>query len=151
MWKIQFFQYPRNSVENLNRALYIKLSKIQWLSARKFIPFPAGKGRWKFPKSTRNENNKKFISLLFISFYIFGYFVIGRRFFCFIFLFSINFTRRHPEPRIPPDSRSVQILYRISGMLNESNRSHIGAVRFRIHYIGTNGNRQCQANFANVT
>ena len=24
-------------------------------------------------------------------------------------------------------------------------------VRFRIHYIGTNGNRQCQANFANVT
>ena len=51
-------------------------------------------------------------------------------------------TRRHPEPRIPPDSRSVQILYRISGMLNESNRSHIGDVRFRIHYIDTNGNRK---------
>ena len=42
------------------------------------------------------------------------------------FVYNINFTRRHPEPRIPPDSRSVQILYRISGMLNESNRSHIG-------------------------
>ena len=40
--------------------------------------------------------------------------------------FSIKNTRRHPEPRIPPDSRSVQILYRISGMLNESNHSHIG-------------------------
>ena len=40
--------------------------------------------------------------------------------------FSNNNTRRHPEPRIPPDSRSVQILYRISGMLNESNHSHIG-------------------------
>ena len=61
--------------------------------------------------------------------------------------FSITYTRRHPEPRIPPDSRSVQILYRISGTLNESNHSHIGDVRFRIHYIGTNGNRQCQANF----
>ena len=60
---------------------------------------------------------------------------------------NINFTRRHPEPRIPPDSRSVQILYRISGMLNESHHSHIGDVRFRIHYIGTNGNRKCQANF----
>ena len=36
--------------------------------------------------------------------------------------FSNRNTRRHPEPRIPPDSRSVQILYRISGMLNESNR-----------------------------
>ena len=40
--------------------------------------------------------------------------------------FSNTNTRRHPEPRIPQDSRSVQILYRISGMLNESNRSHIG-------------------------
>ena len=38
---IRFIQYPRNSVENLNRALYIKLLKIQWLSARKVIPFPA--------------------------------------------------------------------------------------------------------------
>ena len=57
-------------------------------------------------------------------------------------------TRRHPEPRIPPDSRSVQILYRISGMLNESNRSHIGdGTSHVIYYIGTNGNRKCQANF----
>ena len=40
--------------------------------------------------------------------------------------FSNRNTRRHPEPRIPPDSRSVQILYRISGMLKESNLSHIG-------------------------
>ena len=39
-----------------------------------------------------------------------------------MFLFSNRNTRRHPEPRIPPASRSVQILYRISGMLNESNR-----------------------------
>ena len=68
--------------------------------------------------------------------------------FCFIFLFSINFTRRHPEPRIPPDSRSVQILYRISGMLNESNRCiHRWWYVSCIYYIGTNGNRKCQANF----
>ena len=53
---IRFIQYPRNSVENLNRALYIKLLKTQWLSGRKYIPFPAGKGRCKFPKTTRNEN-----------------------------------------------------------------------------------------------
>ena len=62
---IRFIQYPRNSVENLNRALYIKLLKIQWLSARKCIPFPAGKGRCKFPKSTQNENIKKFINYNF--------------------------------------------------------------------------------------
>ena len=60
-------------------------------------------------------------------------------------------TRRHPEPRIPPDSRSVQILYRISGMLNESNRSHIGDGTFQNSLRCTNGNRQCQAIFANVT
>ena len=60
---IRFIQYPRNSVENLNRTLYIKLLKIQWLSARKCIPFPAGKGRCKFPKSTQNETIKKLFSI----------------------------------------------------------------------------------------
>jgi len=108
----------------LNKALYIKLLKIQWLSARKVIPFPAGKGRWNFPKSTRNEiiNNKILIILL-----LFIYFLNMKYLICLIyFLFSNTYTRRHPEPRIPPDSRSVQILYRISGMLNESYRSHIG-------------------------
>ena len=108
---IRFIQYPRNSVENLNRALYIKLSKIQWLSARKCIPFPAGKGRCKFPKSTRNE-------------------MVHVQSFLVNFFSNMN-TRRHPEPRIPPDSRSVQILYRISGMLNESNHSHIGDGTFQ--------------------
>ena len=72
---IRFIQYPRNSVENLNRALYIKLLKTQWLSDRKFIPFPAGKGRWKFPKTTRNENIKKlyhiFSNLYLLHFYFF--------------------------------------------------------------------------------
>ena len=51
---IRFIQYPRNSVENLNRALYIKLSKTQWLSDRKFIPFPAwGREDKNFRKSHR--------------------------------------------------------------------------------------------------
>ena len=124
MWMIRFIQYPRNSVENLNRALYIKLLKTQWLSDRKLIPFPAGKGRWKFPKITRNETNKKILLLLF---YYFNFAVITLWAFvclCVFYqhLFSNRNTRRQPEPRIPPDSRSVQILYRISGMLNESNR-----------------------------
>ena len=66
MWMIRFIQYPRNSVENLNRALYIKLLKIQWLSARKVIPFPAGKGRWNFPKSTRDEMKIQNLSDLFL-------------------------------------------------------------------------------------
>jgi len=51
--------------------------------------------------------------------------------FVYVKLFSNMNTRRHPEPRIPPDSRSVQILYRISGMLNESNRSHVGDGTFQ--------------------
>ena len=87
MWKIRFFQYPRNSVENLHRALYIKLLKTQWLSARKCIPFPAGKGRCKFPKTTRNENIKK---ILLISVHLFRshYFLSSDRFHDrFIFLF----------------------------------------------------------------
>ena len=136
MWMIRFIQYPRNSVENLHRALYIKLLKIQWLSDRKFIPFPAGKGRWKFPKSTRNENIKKILWINLFKFICFIY--LYRAFVLFdsvAFEFSNTNTRRHPEPRIPPDSRSVQILYRISGMLNESNRCASVMVRFRIHYI----------------
>ena len=124
MWMIRFIQYPRNSVENLHRALYIKLSKTQWLSDRKLIPFPAGKGRWKFPEITRNENNIKILSFLFYVFFLFFVIVLCFLFFMITRFISINFTRRHPEPRIPPDSRSVQILYRISGMLNERSFTH---------------------------
>ena len=92
----------------------------------------------------QNKNLNFYISfhIFFVCFVLlFGRFIVGHH------LFSNMNTRRHPEPRIPPDSRSVQILYRISGMLNESNRSHIGDVRFIIHYDGANENRQCQANF----
>ena len=56
-------------------------------------------------------------------FFIFCFLFFCSFYNCFhCFNFSNRNTRRHPEPRIPPDSRSVQILYRISGMLNESNR-----------------------------
>ena len=59
---IRFIQYPRNSVENLNRSLYIKLLKIQWLSARNFIPFPAwGREYEKFRKAHGMKKNKKII------------------------------------------------------------------------------------------
>ena len=67
---IRFIQYPRNSVENLNRALYIKLSRIQWLSDRKFIPFPAwGREDENFRKShgmKRNKNLTLFFIILFL-------------------------------------------------------------------------------------
>ena len=78
MWKIRFFLYPRNSVENLNRALYIKLLKTQWLSDRKLIPFPAGKGIWKFPEITRNETKiqkETFYTFYFLFFFAFHLFV----------------------------------------------------------------------------
>ena len=110
MWMIRFIQYPRNSVENLNRALYIKLSRIQWLSgSKKISPSPRGEGKW----FLRKPHGMK----LYKNYYLHC---------VHIWIFSNRNTRRHPEPRIPPDSRSVQILYRISGMLNESNHSHIG-------------------------
>jgi len=67
MWMIRFIQYPRNSVENLNRALYVKLLKIQCLSDRKFIPFPAwGREDENFRKSHGMKIYKKFITLFLI-------------------------------------------------------------------------------------
>ena len=64
---IRFIQYPRNSVENLNRALYVKLLKIQCLSDRKFIPFPAwGREDENFRKSHGMKIYKKFITLFLI-------------------------------------------------------------------------------------
>ena len=125
MWKIRFFQYPRNSVENLNRALYVKLLKTQWLSDRKLLPFPAWGREVEFPEITRNETitkNKTFIIFrIFFTFLSIAYHCLCV--FSVIYFSNMN-TRRHPEPRIPPDSRSVQILYRISGMLNERSFTH---------------------------
>ena len=124
---IRFIQYPRNSVENLNRALYIKLLKIQWWSGSKIIPFPAwGREDENFRKSHgmkiyKNETLHYYFIYDFFCFFYYKYSFVFQ-----LFLFSNRNTRRHPEPRIPPASRSVQILYRISGMLNESNHSHIG-------------------------
>ena len=120
---IRFIQYPRNSVENLNRALYIKLLKTQWLSgSKKISPSPRGGREVIFAKTTRNETYKNYYYLqnLHVCIIACHVFLIAY----LIYKFSIMYTRRHPEPRIPPDSRSVQILYRISGMLNERSFTH---------------------------
>ena len=67
---IRFIQYPRNSVENLNRALYIKLLKIQWLSARKCIPSPQGREDANFRKA---HGMKQKFNNLFFSHFIYFY------------------------------------------------------------------------------
>ena len=64
---LRFIQYPRNSVENLNRALYIKLLKTQWLSgSKKISPSPRGGREVIFAKTTRNETVKKNIIISFL-------------------------------------------------------------------------------------
>ena len=154
MWMIRFIQYPRNSVENLNRALYIKLLKIRsWVVAKKSPLPPRGEGKWflRKPHGMKIYKNLNFTFILFLcSYYFFnGFFVCS--FFVLLF-FSNRNTRRHPEPRIPPDSRSVQILYRISGMLNESNHSHIGDGTFQeLTTMVQMGIVKCQANFLWMT
>ena len=69
---IRFIQYPRNSVENLNGALYIKLLKTQWLSDRKFIPFPAwGREDENFRKSHGMKNYKNYYMIRILLLHIF--------------------------------------------------------------------------------
>jgi len=94
-------------------------------------PSPQGREDANFRKPHGMKKNKKYNLLLleFIRLYN-NLLCISHGIFDLI-KFSNSNTRRHPEPRIPPDSRSVQILYRISGMLNESNRSHIGDGTFQ--------------------
>ena len=82
MWMIRFIQYPRNSVENLNRALYIKLLKIQWWSGRKSIPFPCwGRDDGNFRKPHKMKSDLGLFRFLFFSFH------------CFIFLICLWFFR----------------------------------------------------------
>ena len=115
-------------------------------------PSPQGREDKSFRKSHGMKIYKN-LKLLFYNIYVLLLFL----FFMFvsvilIALLILFLPRRHPEPRIPPDSRSVQILYRISGMLNESNRyTHRWWYVSCIYYIGTNGNRKCQANFLWMT
>ena len=56
----------------------------------------------------------------------------------FIF-FSNTYTRRHPEPRIPPDSRSVQFSTEFLGCWTNRIVHTSVMVRFRIHYIAQMG------------
>jgi len=151
MWMIRFIQYPRNSVENLNRALYIKLLKTQWLSDRKFIPFPAGKGRWKFPEITRNEKIIKFKIISF--FYVYLFFFVSSS--CIQSTAYINFLVVIPEDILNQEFLQTRALCKFSteflGCWTNRIVHTSVTVRFIIHYDGANGNRQCQAIFANVT
>ena len=145
---VRFIQYPRNSVENLNRALYIKLLKTQWLSGRKCIPFPAGKGRCKFPKTTRNEKIIKILlsasHFIFVSFYSLS----GLFFLCF---FVLIFLIRIPEDILNQEFLQTRALCKFSTeflgcCMNRIIHTSV-MVRLMLYYIGTNGNRKCQANF----
>ena len=151
MWMIRFIQYPRNSVENLNRALYIKLLKTQWLSGRKRIPFPAGKGRWKFPKSTRNETKKRNLLSHILIFLLILFIVLVFS----LLLSSLFFLIGIPEDILNQEFLQTRALCKFSteflGCWTNRIVHTSVTVRFRIHYIGTNGNRQCQVIFSWMT
>ena len=152
MWMIRFIQYPRNSVENLNRALYIKLLKIQWLSASKSSPSPRG-GREDDFSEKHTEWNRKNNLYNFIYYYNFYICLI---YFCLFSCCSLcNFLIRIPEDILNQEFLQTRALCKFSteflGCWTNRIVTHIGDVRLMLYYIGTNGNRKCQANFLWMT
>ena len=152
MWMIRFIQYPRNSVENLNRSLYIKLLKTQWLSGRKLIPFPAGKGRWKFPKTTRNEIKFKHGTFQIFIFFFFVFVYCLFAFVLILFSLLINF-----YPKTSWTKNSSRLALCANSLQNFWDVERIESLHTSVMYVSCfttlaqMGIVKCQANFLWMT